>query len=130
MEALRKLAETLWVGSLLFVAAIMAWLMLRRHDLGVSVAGSLFGAVALTGCIAGLILLIHQFWKVGFRAMRTLPFWLITVMWLFALVLGYAIHTGSAALGVRLGDVVVSWHTISMMLYLIQCVLGVLLILS
>lgn len=128
MDALRRIAITLWVGSLLFVGVLMAWWMQMNRAFAISVAHNLFSAQALIAVICGGLVLIALFWKTGAKNFNTMPFWLVVLMWLCAWAFWLGIGTLLSRLGVHAGFA--NWHGISMLIYLVECVLGVLLILK
>ncbi|MCB6182262.1 hypothetical protein LIN78_01655 [Leeia sp. TBRC 13508] len=126
MDAVRKVVETFWVGTLLFVALYMTWLMYHERPTGIYMAQHLFPAASFIGVVAGIILLISTIWSVGAKGMKALSFWIVVLMLLMS-----AINfVGVPALLVRFGmDANFKlWHAIGMIVYLMECALGVVLI--
>jgi hypothetical protein len=132
---------TLWVGALWaigYLAAPTMFYHLQDHQLAGSLAGEMFKLVAYLGLISGLYLLIHRLSKFGTKALKQGFFWAV----FFMLLLTLAGHFGIAPVIAQLkaqampSDVMNSvfadrfqtWHGVASIAYLIQSLLGLVLI--
>ncbi|WP_018150312.1 hypothetical protein [Leeia oryzae] len=126
MESARKVAETVWIGALIFIAAFMSWTMWHDRGVGPLFAQHLFPAASFTGMVLGVFLLFHQLWALGFRSLQTLPFWILLLMWLFAIAIWIGLPRLLGMVGVHAAFA--AWHGLGMLLYLLQCILGIVLV--
>jgi predicted cobalt transporter CbtA len=140
-DKLALVIMTLWVGGLWaigYLAAPALFYHLQDHQLAGNLAGEMFKLVAYLGFISGLYLLIHRLSKFGTKALKQGFFWTVFIM----LVLTLAGHFGIAPVIAQLkaqalpADVMHSvfadrfstWHGVASIAYLIQSLLGLVLI--
>jgi hypothetical protein len=140
-EALYGITIALWVGGLWavgYLAAPVLFTELGDRMMAGRVAGTMFHWIAWTGFACGAYLLAFLASRQGWRAFRSLPFWLVVLM----LVLTAAGHFGIQPLIAQLKseswprDVMRSavkdrfavWHGVASIVYLIESLLGLLLV--
>lgn len=138
MNALKNVLQTLWVGGLWIVGFLVAPALFRADPAHAGMlAGVVFGWMAWVGIVCGIYLLIHAAWTHGFRVVQGAAFWLVLGMLVCTIVNHFAVfpiiadlkaQASHAAQGV-LGGGFSTWHTISSLIYLLQCVLGLSLVL-
>lgn len=140
-DGLASLTLVMWVGSMLALGAIAAPALFSALDdkqLAGMLAGKMFSVSAWVGIVAGIYLLIHSFLRDGARAFKTWFFWLVLIMWLLTLAGHFGIqpilqNLKNQALPLAVmqsvfADRFSQWHGISRILWIIQAVLGVLLV--
>ncbi len=140
-EAFSRLILTAWVGSMWAVGYLVAptlFQMLGDRALAGNVAGRLFSYVAWMGLIGGGCLLALRVWRMRLSVLTSLYAWVLVVM----LLLTAAGHFGIQPLMAQLKtealprevmqsvvrDRFATWHGISSVLYLVQSLLGVVLV--
>ena len=142
-EALSLIAVTLWVGGLwaigyLAAPALFSALPGDRALAGV-LAGRMFTLMAYVGMVCAAYLTVFRFSRFGVAAFRQGALWIVVLM----LVLTLAGHFGIQPLMVALKeqalpldvmnsvfkDRFAAWHGVSSILYLIQSLLGMVLVL-
>lgn len=140
MDALKQILQTFWIGGLWCVGVLVAPALfhtMARPEAGM-LAGVIFTWMAWAGIACGSFLLIHAGWKQGFRVVQSLAFWLVLAMLACTIVNHFAVSpiivqlksgASQVALGM-FGGGFSTWHTISSLIYLAQCVLGLLLVLK
>lgn len=130
----------LWIGGMwaIGMAARVLFDELDDKQLAGMLAGRLFGVMAWIGIAAAAYLLVYRFARDGVAAMKTLFFWVVALM----LALTLAGHFGiqpilqglkdqampHAVMQSVFADRFARWHGVSSILYLIQSVLGLLLV--
>lgn len=139
MDALKKVLQTLWVGGLWAVGFVVAPALFRTDAAHAGLlAGVIFTWMAWVGMVCGSFLLVHVALRQGFRAVQAGVFWLILGMLVCTVVNHFAVFpiiadlkagAANAAQGV-LGGGFSTWHTISSLIYLLQCMLGLSLVLK
>ena len=143
VDAAQALAITLWVGALwttgLLVASVL-FQMLDDRTLAGTIAGRLFEATAFIGLICGACLLVIRLYGWRDQALRHYVVWLIIVMLAFALIGQFGIAPILADLRERaypqqvmqstLSGSFAAWHAVAGVLYLVQCLLGAVLVIS
>ena len=131
----------LWVGSILVLGAIAAPVLFSSLDnkqvAGV-LAGKMFAVAAWVGLVAGAYLLLYSLKRDGARAFKTWFFWLVLIMWLLTLAGHFGIqpilqNLKNQALPLAVmqsvfADRFSQWHGVSRILWIIQAVLGVILV--
>lgn len=140
-DALQSIAVTLWVGGLwtigLVVAPFLFHTLTDRAQAGL-LAGNLFTAITYIGFGCAVYLLLYRLALYGSYALRQLFFWAMLLM----LVLAAAGHFGIQPImaGLRqqalpsevmqsiFRDRFAAWHGVSSVLYLIECLLGLVLV--
>lgn len=140
--ALYSLCVTVWVGGLLAIGYLVAPVLFARladRTLAGELAGALFGAIAWVGMVCACYLLIYLLALKGWRAFRSLVFWLVLAMLGLTLAGHFGIQPILAQLKAdalprqvmesAMRDRFATWHGISSALYLVQSLLGVALVL-
>ncbi len=141
-DALHSVAVTLWVGGLWTVGLIIAPLLFHHvpdRSLAGALAGQFFAAIAYVGFGCGAYLLFFRMARSGAQSLSQPSFWIVMLM----LVLTIAVQFGVRPIleGLRqqalpgevmqsiLRDRFVAWHGVSSVLYLIECILGLVMVL-
>ena len=145
---MRKLSEvfyfaaiTLWVGGMWaigYIAAPVLFSSMGDRQLAGMVAGKLFSLIGWVGLGSAAYLLIFLVARCRGQAFRRAVFWLVLLMALLAAVSQFGIQPLMAQLKVDalprevmesvLRDRFAAWHGVSSILYLLQSVLGLLLV--
>lgn len=131
----------LWVGGMWaigYVAAPVLFASLGDKQLAGMLAGNLFELMAWIGMAAGAYLLIHRIAIDGVAALKNLLFWVVALMLLLTLAGHFGVQPiiqglkdqamPYAVMQSVFADRFARWHGISSILYLIQSVLGLLLV--
>lgn len=134
---LNPLLLTLWVGAL-WMTAITASVLFQTipdRQLAGQVAGRLFTIVSYIGLASGLWLLLQRLASEGFSAFKQGLFWVVLIMWILVLVGEFGIQPLLAQLKASAlpNDVMQSvfasrfrtWHGVASIAYLVECLLGV-----
>ena len=142
-EHLLVVLITLWVGAMWSIGYIVAptlFSMLPDRMLAGAVAGRLFGFVGWIGIGAAVYVLGFLLARLRARALRSGLFWLVVAMLLTTAASQFGIQPLMAQLKAdawprEVMDTVMrtrfaTWHGISSVLYLVQSVLGLLLVLG
>lgn len=140
-NGLAYLMLVVWIGSLFTLGAISAPVLFTALDdkqLAGQLAGKMFTVGAWIGIVAGIYLLIFSLLRDGSRAFKTWFFWLVLIMWLLTLAGHFGIqpilqNLKNQALPVAVmqsvfADRFSQWHGISRILWIIQALLGVVLV--
>lgn len=143
-DYLVPIAITLWVGGLWAVGYLVAPSLFQQlasnRALAGAIAGELFSLMAWVGigCAAYLLLFVAA--RRGWSCFRSGAFWLVLLMLVVTLVGHFGIQPIMAQLKADalprevmesvLRDRFARWHGVSSVLYLIQSVLGLLLVSS
>jgi hypothetical protein len=136
-DALQAIAVTLWVGGLwvigLVVAPFLFHALTDRAQAGL-LAGHLFMVVAFTGLGCGVYLLLFRLAIFGSHALRQLLFWVVLLMMALVAAGQFGVQPIMAGLKQQalpsevmqsiFRDRFAAWHGVSSVLYLIECVLG------
>lgn len=133
---------TFWVGAL-WMTGLTAYVLfntLADKQLAGSLAGKLFTIVSYIGVVSAFYLLIQRLLDDGTSALKQGYFWAVFIMLLLILVSLFGIqpilaHLKASALP---NDVMQSvfadrfktWHGVASMAYLVQCLLGFVLVLK
>ncbi len=142
-EALQSITVTLWAGGLWAIGLIVAPLLFHalpdRSQAGM-LAGQFFSAIAWTGLACGTYLLLFRLARFGAQAFRQLFFWTVLLMAIFAAAGQFGVQPIMASLKQQAlpSEVMQSifrnrfaaWHGVSSVLYLIECGLGLILVLQ
>lgn len=140
-EHVYSLLITLWVGALWTVGYMVAptlFHMLDDRTLAGRLAGQLFTYVGWLGMAAAAYLLVFVALRKNGAAFKSSVFWLVLVMLLLTVAGAFGIQPVLAQLKAEslprevmegaVRDRFVAWHGVSSVVYLIESVLGVLLV--
>mgnify|MGYP001765347513 CR=1 FL=1 len=140
-DGLASLLLVLWVGGLWaigYIAAPTLFAELGDRQLAGNVAGVLFKWMAWVGIAAGGYLLVHRLGKLGFPALKQAYFWIVLIMLLLTLGQHFGIQPVMQALKDQafpqavmesaFRDRFAAWHGVSSVVYLIESVLGLVLV--
>lgn len=141
-QKLAAIAAVLWVGSLWaigFIAAPTLFSSLSDRQLAGMLAGRMFTVTAYLGMACGAYLILYRIISHGVAAFRQLVFWVVFVMLLLTLIGHFGIQPVLEALKLQGGaaqvmqgvvaDRFARWHGIASVLFVIQSVLGLVLVL-
>ena len=140
-DGLASILLVIWVGSLLILGAIAAPVLfsaLEDKQLAGMLAGKMFAVGAWVGIAVGVFLLIYRLAREGAAALKGWFFWLVLMMLLLTLVGHFGVqpilqNLKNQALPLAVmqsvfADRFSQWHGISRILWIIQSVLGVVLV--
>ncbi|MHB1678338.1 MAG: DUF4149 domain-containing protein [Sulfuriferula sp.] len=140
-DVLAKIAVTAWVGGLWaigYIAAPVLFWRLTDKQLAGSLAGSMFTIMAWVGIACGFYLLVYRLAEYGSRALKQAFFWAALVMLLFTLGTHFGIRPimeslkeqamPKAVMQSVFSDRFARWHGISSVVYLIESLLGLVLL--
>lgn len=143
-DALHDVVLTLWVGGLwvigyLVAPTLFATLSNDRQTAGL-LAGRLFESMGWVGLACAVYLLLFVLLRVGTTALRRWNFWLLVLMLLLTAVSLFGVQPLLAQLKADalprevmesvLRNRFAAWHGVSSILYLVQTLLGLLLVTS
>ncbi len=139
--ALYNLGISIWVGGLLaigYLAAPILFAQLSDRTLAGNLAGAMFSAVAWVGIACGAYLLVFLLATKGWRAIKVGVFWIVLVMLALTVAGHFGIQPILAQLKAdalprqvmesALRDRFATWHGVSSVLYLLQSLLGIVLV--
>ena len=137
-EGLHWLAVTAWVGALWTVGLMVAPVLfhyLPDRTLAGSIAGRLFSYTALLGIGCGAYLVFFRLVRFGSQALRHGFFWISLVMLVLAIVGEFAVQpilhvlreqaSAKEVVETVFKERFATWHGVASVLYVIECVLGV-----
>ena len=140
-ENLVLIAVTLWVGSLWaigYLAAPVLFSSLPDKMLAGMLAGRMFTLVAYIGMGSGVYLILHRFSRHGGSTLKQSFFWVVFVMLLLAAAGHFGIQPVLEALKEQafpkdvmqsmFKDRFAAWHGISSIVYLLESLLGLVLV--
>jgi len=140
-EGVHWLAITAWVGSLWAIGLIAAPTLFHHlpdRVLAGSIAGRLFTYVAVVGLACGVYLLLFRLVRFGGHAFRQGFFWIVLLMLLLTVAGQFGVQPIMAGLKQQalprevmesmFRDRFATWHGVASVLYLIESVLGVVLV--
>lgn len=140
-EALYLVTLTLWVGGLWAIGYLVAPVLfatLADRQLAGMLAGKLFALIGWVGLACTAYLLLFMLIRLGRSALKRGLFWLLVVMLVLTVFSQFGIHPLLAQLKADalprevmesvLRDRFATWHGVSSILYLVQSVLGLLLV--
>ena len=141
-EGLHWLAVTVWVGAVWTVGLMVAPTLfdyLPDRIVAGSIAGRLFTYTALLGLGCGAYLLLFRLARFGTHALRHTFFWVVLAMLVVTLVGQFGVQPILEALRDQawpkqvaqsvLRDRFATWHGVAGVLYIVNCVLGLALVL-
>ena len=140
-DSLYLIAIALWVGGMLavgYLAAPVLFAELADRVLAGNLAGRMFTWVARIGLGCGGYLILFILFRRGFGAFKSGVFWLVLCMLLLTVAGHFGIqpilqHLKEDALPAEvmhsvMRDRFAAWHGVSSVLYLVQSVLGLMLV--
>lgn len=140
-DALYTVTLTLWVGGLWTIGYLVAptlFATLADRQLAAMLAGKLFALIGWVGLFCAAYLLFSLLLRLGVAALKRGSFWLLVLMLALTALSLFGIqpwlaHLKAAALPREvmesvLRDRFATWHGISSILYLVQSLLGLLLV--
>jgi Domain of unknown function (DUF4149) len=142
LARLNLIVVTLWVGALWMtgLTAYMLFDTLQDKQLAGSLAGKLFTIVSYIGVVSAFYLLIQRLLAYGTASLKQGFFWAVFFMLLLILAGHFGIQPILAQLKADAlpNDVMQSvfasrfktWHGVSSVAYLVQCLLGFVLVLK
>ncbi|NOT16913.1 MAG: DUF4149 domain-containing protein [Sulfuriferula sp.] len=138
---LEKIAITLWVGGLWAIgynAAPVLFTQLADKQLAGNLAGSMFVVIAYIGMACGLYLLMYRINQYGGAAFKQAYLWATLVMLLITLGIHFGIQPimeglkeqamPKAVMQSIFSDRFARWHGVSSIIYLIESLLGLVLL--
>lgn len=142
-DGLMSVVVTLWIGGMWTIGYVVAptlFATLSDHQLAGLIAGRIFSIGAWLGMVCATYLLIFMLLRLGTTAVKRWVFWLILLMLLFTVASQFGVQPLIAQLKLEalprdvmdsvLRDRFATWHGIASMLYLIQSILGLLVLLN
>lgn len=142
-DALYFATLTLWVGGLWAIGYIVAptlFATLADRQLAAMLAGKLFILIGWIGLGCAAYLLIFMLLRIGSAALKRWSFWLVLLMLGLTAASQFGIHPILAQLKADalprevmesvMRDRFVAWHGIASILYLLQSVLGLLVVIG
>lgn len=138
-DALQAVVAALWAGALWTIGFVVAPLLFAVLDRGLAgqLAGRLFGLVAWIGIGCAACLLVYRIACHGAGAFRQCVLWVVLLMLALTLAGEFGVQPMMAALREQAPQQIMEsalrerfavWHGVASGLYVIQCVLGVALI--
>lgn len=140
-EALYLITLTLWVGGLWAIGYLVAPVLfatLADRQLAGMLAGKLFALIGWVGLASAAYLLLFMLIRLGRSALKRGVFWLLVAMLVLTVFSQFGIQPMLAQLKADalprevmesvLRDRFATWHGVSSILYLVQSVLGLLLV--
>lgn len=140
-EALYFITLTLWVGGLWAIGYLVAPVLfatLADRQLAGLLAGKLFALIGWVGLVSAAYLLLFMLIRLGRSALKRGVFWLLVAMLVLTVLSQFGIQPLLAQLKADalprevmesvLRDRFATWHGVSSILYLLQSVLGLLLV--
>lgn len=142
-EVLARVAATLWVGgiwSIGYIAAPVLFSSLANKQLAGNLAGNMFTIMAYVGMVCGLYLIFQRLTVYGGGAFKQMFVWIALTMLLMTLAAYFGIQPileslkqqamPQAVMESIFRDRFARWHGISSIIYLLQSLLGLVLILK
>ena len=140
-EALYLITLSLWVGGLWAIGYLVAPVLfatLADRQLAGMLAGKLFALIGWVGLASAAYLLLFMLIRLGRSALKRGVFWLLVVMLVLTVLSQFGIQPLLAQIKADalprevmesvLRDRFATWHGVSSILYLVQSVLGLLLV--
>lgn len=137
LRATERVVQTFWVGGMWVLALLVAPLLFRSHPAVAGAAvGQMLSWLAWVGLAAVLILLVTLVGQRGWSGLKSGRFGLLLLMTalnvlnyfaVFPVLAELKLHAHELARGV-FGGGFDSWHTLSSLIYVVQCLVGVALV--
>lgn len=142
-DKLALLVITAWVGALWAIGYLVAptlFYTLENRQLAGMLAGKMFTLVAYVGMAAAFYLLTHRLVRFGTAALKQGFFWIVLIMLLLVLAGHFGIQSLLASLKAQampmdvmqsiFADRFRTWHGVASIAYLIESLLGIVLVLK
>lgn len=142
LSRINLIVITLWVGAL-WMTGLTAYVLfdtLQDKQLAGSLAGKLFTIVGYIGLVSAIYLMIQRLLGYGTGALKQSYFWAIFFMLLLILASHFGVQPILAQLKVDalannitqtvFADRFKTWHGVASVAYLLQCLLGFVLVLK
>ena len=142
LTRLNLIVITLWVGAL-WMTGLTAYILfdtLADKQLAGSLAGKLFNIVGYIGLVSAIYLMIQRLLDYGTGTLKHSYFWAILVMFLLILASHFGVQPILAQLKIDalannitqtvFADRFKTWHGVASVAYLLQCLLGFVLVLK
>jgi hypothetical protein len=140
-DLLAAWAVTLWVGGMWAIGYLAAPALFYNLDdrmLAGMLAGKMFGYIAWTGVVCAAWLLLFRLSRFGAAALKQAFFWIVVLMLLLTIAQHFGIQPVMQQLKDQAGpkdvmeslfrDRFAAWHGVSSAIYLIQSLLGLVLV--
>lgn len=140
-DALQSIAVTLWVGGLWTIGFVVAPLLFARvpeRALAGLIAGKLFTLAAYIGIGCALVLLLFRVARFGAAALKQGTFWVVLLMLALILIGEFGVQPVLESLKAQalpkevmasiLRDRFDTWHGVASGLYVIESLLGLVLV--
>ena len=140
-SALYSVAIAVWVGGMLaigFIAAPVLFTQFADRTMAGNLAGEMFTITAWMGLGCGAYLTLFILFANGWRAFRSGVFWIVLLMLVLTAAGYFGVQPILAQLKAdalprqvmesALRDRFATWHGVSSGLYLVQCLLGIALV--
>jgi MFS family permease len=140
-DALQSVAVTLWVGGMWTIGFVVTPLLFARvpeRMLAGLIAGKLFTLAAYIGIVCALVLLLLPLARFGSSALRQGTFWVVLLMLALIMVGEFGVQPVLESLKAQalpkevmasiLRDRFATWHGVASGLYVIQSLLGLVLV--
>jgi hypothetical protein len=140
-DGLATVLLVFWVGGLWAVGYLVAptlFAQLSDRQLAGNLAGVMFTWVAYLGMAAGTYLLLHRLGSQGMASLKQGAFWMVFLMLLISIGQQYGIQPimqglkdqafPQAVMESVFRNRFAAWHGVSSVIYLVQSVLGLLLV--
>jgi len=142
-DKLALIVVTFWVGALWAIGGLAAptlFKVIPTSYLAGQVAGKMFTLVAYVGMASAIYLVVHRFARSGVGAFKESFFWIVITMLVITLLGHFGIQPviaeikSQAAVPADLmqgmfADRFRTWHGIASIAYLVECLLGIALVL-
>lgn len=140
-DALQSIAVTLWVGGMWAIGFVVAPLLFARvpeRVLAGLIAGKLFTLAAYIGIVCALILLLFRVARFGAAVLKQGTFWVVLLMLALILIGEFGVQPVLESLKAQalpkevmasiLRDRFDTWHGVASGLYVIESLLGLVLV--
>ena len=140
-DALQAITVTLWVGGMWTIGFVVAPLLFARvpeRVLAGLIAGKLFTLAAYVGIVCALVLLLFRVARFGAAALKQGTFWVVLLMLALILIGEFGVQPVLESLKTQalpkevmasiLRDRFDTWHGVASGLYVIESLLGLVLV--
>ena len=142
LQKLSIIISSLWIGSLwsMLMVTTILFNKIPSSYIATAIAEDMFTFINFLGMFSSAFLFFYGFKQENFSFFRTITFWLITIILLLILVSHFGINPiisnlqdssiSKEIIESMFADRFSTWHGIASGAYLIQCFLGIFLILK